>query len=1443
MEWEKKSFDVGLNGDDSLTRLQPGEYFNAFNMRGGTSERGHVSGLQAVPGTTLLANALPAGTNIFNGGCEDEGTSRIVWANWNSNGDHALYCYDIGANVINPVLLNSQVAGGLNLDRYHFIHSCFIVNRTFYWTDGLNEPRRINIDYAMELGINTANPVPGFHPIPGYSKTGALPKTSIVTGGFLYNTYTLPANPAPSYASGILECYYVLTGTAGPNKGPTPTDFFFKPNRWANYGVQSAAQIIATGLDLWLQGFDPTKANYSVSWVAPYTVTVKIKLTWDFGFGDGQFAPVTSFDLQLSNYVRDDGLPTNPYTAPLSQANIAWIRRPPAIPPIQQKILESPVPTSNFIGDQAFQLAWRVQYKGLELSTLSPLSTTAAFNEQDPPPTETSLNIPNNNIVQRGYLATNIVLPAAPTPAYGTGVFMKITRVGSGSGPNAGAEDIPIPLNWAGYPATRSYSRVIVEGLAAYFAALPGSDNDGALTTGNLPVSVGNTNSKWYISSRDAVHPTLNIKETWDWGLGDSTFPPTTSANVTLYTQTNAVSRQYSRIDVELPLSEPIDQDVIQVDLVANYLVSGLYTIIKSWKTSNPFDVLAIAAHNNGSTPLTYQFYNNQVGIALDSAYSVKPNDSVPISAGTIEVAKNRGFMGNYKLGYNSSNLSTSLRVSQVLTTLGTSAITSIQGEWYAIRYFGGALGLRGLVTSYIIQTTVPASGQPPGSPYYYYTVANAATPLPISIASGLIYLGTNISQVLNYYGGLSLENMVDQGVSVAILPEAPSANYGVIAKAFKTNSFYQVSVSFLDNYQRKGGIVTNDALRVTIPNTGFSANQYVTALNWFLDNSNAAFEIPVEAFYYSINITKCLRTRFFEQAIGFMSYCTIDEAGTLAFTSYLYDPNLHGVAIDISFLTSNGMGYTYNAGDICSFFLNGQYYSLAIIGTSGNFLICALQDIGILGSLAFSKYEIYTPYKQQANEPYFEVAEIYPVSNPGTAARQYSVTSGAIAGDVFVFQRSNNGVLYVAEAMSPNNKYYMQWITDAGRPNFVDSIGQVNKTMSTAFSNTFIQGSQVNGLSTFDALDTQDLSQEFGDLQKLILASKIQKEGTVMLAICVRETVSLYLGETQVAAPQGNAFLAISSGVIGTIYPLKGSFGTINPESAKRLHGDVFWIDVNNGGPIQYSDNGLELITKKLHTFWRRWCAAYKTLTPAQIVALGSQPFIIGGVDKFNGELLWTIPQLLAANPAGALPGYTTGAPPNLFNIFDGQAKTMVYKVKDTRWMPACSYAAEGLIDVGNQLFGYKGGNLYLMNDTTALVNTFFGVAYAGMVMFAPTDLPDLPKLLQAINVESDVQPTSMIIHSYYPNEQLTDIVSTDWKNKEGVYYVSLRRDRLSPGFTDPIKARISGDKIIGKAPSIQLNFGVDIPAGVITPVYFHLKYVNIGYQASGGHHTMPSK
>lgn len=890
----------------------------------------------------------------------------------------------------------------------------------------------------------------------------------------------------------------------------------------------------------------------------------------------------------------------------------------------------------------------------------------------------------------------------------------------------------------------------------------------------------------------------------------------------------NAPGETFNSVQITVPFEEKITQDVLQIDLGVKFLISGVIFIVKSWNKNVPADLAEIEDHNAGITNLTFIFYNNFTGTALDNAYSVKPFDSLPIYAQTIEFARNRAFMANYVIGYNTPiTSSSSLAATPNVQQDGVTVI----GAWVKVTYNFGAnfhyyLDITNMTSANGFYDVFPQPSSPP--PYPGSEVFANLTFIANGPANFYVYLS-------GHFTGFTGFAYVGATATISSPPFPPVGLTG--RRAFKSAANYNLATTFYDNYGRKCGIST--PITVNIEDRIFSQIDYTIGINWVLSNAYARNEIPDWAFYYSIDMTKCQRTRFFEQIRGTQaSYVTKDADGNYLFTTSAYDSTLLGCAFDITALESASMGYIFDPqlGDIIKIWHTTNVYSLKITAQSGNWVITELQNIGVLNLAGYAfLFEIYTPYKPSASEPYFEIGQLFQVTDPTTMARQYSVIAGTIEGDITLLTRNNGTTDYLTENMSPNDKYYQNWFTDSGRPNFVDTIGQATKQNTIAFSNDLLQGTKSNGLATFDALDTRDIPIECGAIRKLETTSKVQNEiGVVMLSLCEVETVSIYIGEQQLVSSTGNAFITSAPEVIGTINILKGSFGTINPESVSEYRGNVFWFDAYNGRIIQYSVNGLFAISSyKMTRFWKLFANLYLSMTSDQIEALGGRPFIFTAVDPHHNELLISIPKLVDIPPKGYLPDYPSDIFP--FDIYDGQGKTIVFKL-DTgagfspHWQGAYSFNPEYFITLLDSLYSFKYGSNYLHNDETSF-NNFYGVQYTSKVMFVSNGHPNVPKVYNSISVESNLIPLFVYFYSSYPIQQSSDLEGIDFKNLEGIWYAPIYRNKLKPTATSyTTDGLLTGEKMRNVAMMIMLEFESDIKQ-------LNLMFVNIGFVVSRGH------
>lgn len=366
---------------------------------------------------------------------------------------------------------------------------------------------------------------------------------------------------------------------------------------------------------------------------------------------------------------------------------------------------------------------------------------------------------------------------------------------------------------------------------------------------------------------------------------------------------------------------------------------------------------------------------------------------------------------------------------------------------------------------------------------------------------------------------------------------------------------------------------------------------------------------------------------------------------------------------------------------------------------------------------------------------------------------------------------------------MCANDLYFQRWDNDGGKVNIITEFGRSIWNNYVSWSDAIIEGSQVNGTSTFRIGNSAQVPTDCGSINKLQLTSKIQNEGTVMLSLCTIETNSMYIGETQITDSTGNTkFFSAGTSVIGTINTLKGNYGCIDPASVVQYRGYVYFFDANNGRWVQYSPNGLDNISAiKMTRFWKNWSYKYLSMTKEEIEAFGDRPYVFATVDAAHDELLISIPKLSNTPPKGFLPDYPDDVYP--FDILDYQGKTIVFKlgtgaVVVPHWQGAYTFNTEYFGNMQNRLFTFKDGNIYENNQDNQ--NDFFGVQYDSKVMFTSNVLAQVPKVYDNFLSESNIIPNFVYFYNDYPNLQTSDLESVDFANVEGIFYASILRNKV---------------------------------------------------------------
>lgn len=325
--------------------------------------------------------------------------------------------------------------------------------------------------------------------------------------------------------------------------------------------------------------------------------------------------------------------------------------------------------------------------------------------------------------------------------------------------------------------------------------------------------------------------------------------------------------------------------------------------------------------------------------------------------------------------------------------------------------------------------------------------------------------------------------------------------------------------------------------------------------------------------------------------------------------------------------------------------------YDVPIKGMRGEYLVISLADATLILPEIKAGYlvEVYTPKLKSDVKIFYEFGEVYEIGNAGGENRFHKgniedqvATEGTLVdlattpalgifsgGDTYYRKRNHItrgilpgypidlGVEIVAPYYIESNQvsdFVRSSVNDIGRA-FIYDANAKRKFYETKirFSNPFNEEVTQNGLSSFEALSESILSTSFGRIRKLVAVAKEQLEGDIMLSICEKATVSLYIYEGFIQ-DSNQRLISISDKVIGKINKLKGEYGTMHPESVAVFNENAYWYDINARAVMRYGRNGLIEISKYLQeTFffnltkeilpYRDWIRVYGGIDPEKML------------------------------------------------------------------------------------------------------------------------------------------------------------------------------------------------------------------------------------------------
>lgn len=856
------------------------------------------------------------------------------------------------------------------------------------------------------------------------------------------------------------------------------------------------------------------------------------------------------------------------------------------------------------------------------------------------------------------------------------------------------------------------------------------------------------------------------------------------------WSKTVYVSEDAEFISVEKRASESIPKNLRVVELLVRRNDEDFWQI---FATVQPINFASDS----------FEFSGDQLGRAIPAIEANKPFENIPLTSKSIEIARDRVFLANNLEGYDSAQIP-SLTATYSDDDISKPPVSGVVFERRRDIQFGvdfpNEYTIR-VELDYYVKTSENR---------YYFLASGEITEQDFvdGVSQGIVVI-----RVGDYVGNetalIAEESSFETEAEVLFFDDSSYLNANTIidfnqvsptqnvtvsfntipsigATKFKNKSQYRIGIVFYDRYLRNAGVYTNQNCIVTVDDD-FRAN-IINSLRWSFTPTDS---IPEWAETYQIVRTDNLtRVNFFQGLTSDILWSYI-QSGERKF-SRTYRADSDYIEIDISGSFKGGLRYNFSQGDRIDIESNGNVFTYNILSLNG-----ARLTISPIANSAFESaspvelyYEIYTPRLNTEEALFYEVGETFRIADAGKPTRSFTVTSGFLTGDVTVLDidhfkyptprdltagvppsdsLSETPVTIVVETRNPNNNPDVGWIKDLGRPNIVLDIGQVRKSSAIRYSNRFIQGTRVNGTSNFDFGDEELVGLENGQINKLALVSKQQREGTIMLCVCEQEALSLYLGETQIVDNEGGQVVGSTQRVIGTIRAMAGGFGTKHGESVVVHEGRAWWWDIYSWRVVRYDSNGLRPISD----------IAMKSY----FYGKNTQP--VTGFDPFH----------------------------QLFFIgFEGDTQVISFDENENGWRSFYDFMPDFFGKVNEFMVAYKNGIPYRSNHTT--LATYFDTAQEGTFEFYTVS--PKPEILEnvvlyttenVINWSDGQQVLDDKFSIEITNEkgQETSLLPSDFDILESVPYAHVLRDINSGGL-------LQGEEMRNDIHRFKLTLSQDI-------------------------------
>lgn len=1243
---------IGMNSDVSPQVMPPGDYIDACDIRIGITDQGNDLFIETAKGNTSkfveLGFALPAGTNLARGRVNDTQNNRLIWFNYNSNGNHGVYCYNSDSNTIQTVLTSSV----FNFQPDIVIHSADILNNILGGTDAFNRPFSFDVNAALrgQYGdtiiqemITDVKIPPALPPVcTPVSTTGNNFIKSLYSFQFIFryvffggekSTFCSVSHQVPTgYVNEPIQ-YITLDISGCELFTKTPlraviayVEFAVRDEYTLNFyqflRVTTAQLITGTGLptSVWVApgiiNYYDTESKTAIDnsdYLMPYSSVPLLANTMDYQDNIKFYGGVTEGYNEFP-------LVTGQNITGIEQFELPSVGGIPDVTDcdlhINQKYLK---PDSAY----GWGVIWmdNYGYKSAVEAVQGLSFTTAPYRGNDAKANGVQFTLALSNVANYPPWATHFILVRTPNKSV---EFFLQTRVNN-------------VLYCTGYDPTT--------GDPIYIIAKPGPGNSNLNDGGTIELHLDISNGTNY-----------GINIPYNFSTGDKVTVLTTGGN-----ESTSSSQNTDAGIIENPAAMSlVNLNIIsQVGGIIKLDYSQAFSLNFNCITADPgqannavlpvgpgFQPGMLVVGNNGIIALGFYGFSAASGTFATSLVITLPT----LTTGNLYAcARSLSFGSGYHFG-GSSNLDLfggdngtlwamqtrsdanvtndpSILIQPLLIVTGK--ITAIRSIGYNTDFFNssstnsfwvaGDVGVILRVFSNATHNFIPADLLLTDYSQLGYGNINcivssySSHEFALMCGAGGLIAYIQIGSLVNY----QWPNIVCVNLnSICICEGSPGVSYIAVGD----------SGAILIN---QSGALTSGAWVVLGPTIG-AVGGIITGgappTNLYCIKQNIQYDTTTSS--YQGNFHQFL-------IMGEGGTYLILDVSTTPYTLLDYSAKINILGDSKSFIVQYDQSNNFSGAPLNTVAVGSKdtYFDLFNIGVftnpefhNDNTNITNTPTANILNWGA--KVEIYTPLQVGSADIYYEYGDVYPVG------QDYTFLKGKENdGDVFLIKKNFRGIANsipwavdgdVIFSMQPNannttgegiaspgtnavtgaaESTPIPWDLDFGRPNIILLYPETQLFRNIIrFSDPYVQASAINGLSSFQQLNYSVIPANYGPIRKITAAKY------VMVINCEKEVATAYINRTifnQSANSPG--VTALSDQVINNITILDGGFGCKNPESVVEYMTNVYFYSQVKGMDCRYSNNGVYPISENnLRTFFYdrnngdlAYCSLYGGIDP----------------------------------------------------------------------------------------------------------------------------------------------------------------------------------------------------------------------------------------------------